>query len=679
MNPNLRALLLASLAATVVSAALDAAAPGGDLYMALPGLGLAVGVLAFTHALELFAGTFALAICVALSVLWSEAGGPRRRLAPLLPWVGAALAVASVRAHLVVYATFATYLPANLGLLGLFVATGTACSGALGRGQAPTTRFAWGLFVATPAFALAGAAGAQVFAARLDIDEYPTLRLALAQIGHLLWLIGLWHCARRLPPGLLGSLARVWPVAALVGLAYGAQALGLLELGRPLFLARTTLGSSLASLHPYAVESEQPQRKVPDDPQGVARFLRHARMPTLPADFDLTRYNVLWLMSEATRFDKTSLGRKNDSITTPNLLDLRRSGAFSWKRAFAPSSGTFLSLSSIFGMGYPSMLPLETWQKPWTGEVFLPRDNPAQLFSDAGHHTFWISHNNAKCFAKTVLGVQAGFGDRKLIRSSKMTDRSIADAAVTALGERAAAGQPFFGFVFFVSPHSPYAPHYFNMPGRTPLQLYRQELRYMDEQVGRVLDALDALGLSERTIVIYAGDHGEEFREHGGAYHRATVYTESINVPLLVRIPGLKGRTIKEPTSVGYVLPWLLLHGTPAMKAVAGARMRTQFGPMLEHTGGAVVAEVLGHDRMKSTLVYDDLKLNYDFRAQRTEVYRTKGDRLEHNDRFLKEPALALEAMTRLTAYRDVRAARRRFTLRPDKLDPRGAATAATP
>jgi arylsulfatase A-like enzyme len=260
-----------------------------------------------------------------------------------------------------------------------------------------------------------------------------------------------------------------------------------------------------------------------------------------------------------------------------------------------------------------------------------------------------------------------------------MTDRSIADAAVAALGERAAAGQPFFGFVFFVSPHSPYVPHYLDMPGRTHLETYHQELRYMDEQVGRVLDALDALALSKRTIVIYAGDHGEEFREHGGAHHRATVYTESINVPLLVRIPGLVGRTIKEPTSVGYVLPWLLLHGTPAMKAAAGARMRTQFGPMLEHTGGAVVSEVLGHDRMKSTLIYDDLKLNYDYRAQRTEVYRTRADRLEHNDLFLKDPPLAMEATKRLAAYRDVRAARRRFKLRPDKLDPRRSADARTP
>jgi hypothetical protein len=104
---------------------------------------------------------------------------------------------------------------------------------------------------------------------------------------------------------------------------------------------------------------------------------------------------------------------------------------------------------------------------------------------------------------------------------------------------------------------------------------------------------------------------------------------------------------------------------------VAEDRMRTQFGPMLRHTGGAVVAEVLGHDRMKSTLVYPDLKVNHDFRAQRTEVYRFADDYHEQHDLFLKDPQLALDAMKRVANYKDVRASRRRFALRPDKLDPR--------
>jgi hypothetical protein len=674
MNPNLRALLLAACLATLASALLDAAPAAAGLYRTLPGLALAVTALSFGHALELFAGSFALVACVALSLRWSAADGQRRALARLLPWLGALLAIGGARQHLVAYAAFAGHLPTNLGLLGVFVATGIACSGTLGRGEPATTRLEHALALAVPGLALLGAAAAQLFTARLHIDEYPTLRLTLVQLAHLLAVIGLWHAARRLPAQTLERVARPWAAAVLVALALALRVTPLLDFvdkGRPLFLARTTLGSSLAALQPYAVEDEQPQHEARDDPDGVARFLRHAQLPGLPADFDVTRYNVLWLMSEATRFDQTSLGSKKDPRLTPNLLELRASGAFSWKRAFAPSSGTFLSLSSLFGLGYPSLLELETWQKPWTGELLDTSVTAAKLFANAGHHTFWVSHNNASCFKKTVLGVQAGFQERTLVKTSKTTDRSIADAAIASLGTRALDPQPFFGFVFFVSPHSPYTPRYLDMPGRRPIEVYRQELRFMDEQLGRVLDALDDFGLSERTIVVFAGDHGEEFQDHGGAFHRATVYSESLRVPLLIRIPGLTGITIKEPTSVGYVLPWLLLHGSTEMKAAAEQRMRTQFGPMLEQTGGAVVSEVLGHDRMKSTLIYPDLKLNYDFRAQRTEVYRFDRDPHERTDLFLNDPALAVEALERLAGYREVRAARRRFKLRPDKLDPR--------
>lgn len=107
------------------------------------------------------------------------------------------------------------------------------------------------------------------------------------------------------------------------------------------------------------------------------------------------------------------------------------------------------------------------------------------------------------------------------------------------------------------------------------------------------------------------------------------------------------------------------------MKKQAEARIREHFGPMMKRTGGAVVSEVLGHDRMKSTLIYDDLKVNYDFRAQRTEVYRFAEDPGETKDLYRSDLTLAREAGQRVGAYREVRAARRRFTLRPDKLDPR--------
>jgi predicted AlkP superfamily pyrophosphatase or phosphodiesterase len=67
---------------------------------------------------------------------------------------------------------------------------------------------------------------------------------------------------------------------------------------------------------------------------------------------------------------------------------------------------------------------------------------------------------------------------------------------------------------------------------------YDAEIRFVDEQLRRLFDGLDAKGLLEETLVIVTADHGEEFREHGRISHSPAVYDELVGVPLLVADPG---------------------------------------------------------------------------------------------------------------------------------------------
>jgi iduronate 2-sulfatase len=61
---------------------------------------------------------------------------------------------------------------------------------------------------------------------------------------------------------------------------------------------------------------------------------------------------------------------------------------------------------------------------------------------------------------------------------------------------------------------------------------------YVDAQVGRVLDALDRLGLAERTIVVLWGDHGYSLGE-GDHWCKATNFERDTRVPLVIRVPGM--------------------------------------------------------------------------------------------------------------------------------------------
>ena len=108
----------------------------------------------------------------------------------------------------------------------------------------------------------------------------------------------------------------------------------------------------------------------------------------------------------------------------------------------------------------------------------------------------------------------------------------------------------------------------------------------LDDSMGRLLDALDALGLSERTLVIFAGDNGYLLGEHGMRAKRAA-YEGSIRIPLLVRWPGLgdsaRGLRVDAPVLNVDLAPTLLeLAGVEPPAPLHGRSL----GGLLEGRGG---------------------------------------------------------------------------------------------
>ena len=73
---------------------------------------------------------------------------------------------------------------------------------------------------------------------------------------------------------------------------------------------------------------------------------------------------------------------------------------------------------------------------------------------------------------------------------------------------------------------------------RTLIHGYYAALSYMDAQVGRVLDELDRLGLSEDTIIVLWGDHGYHLGDHG-MWTKHTNYEQANRIPIIIRAPGV--------------------------------------------------------------------------------------------------------------------------------------------
>jgi len=105
------------------------------------------------------------------------------------------------------------------------------------------------------------------------------------------------------------------------------------------------------------------------------------------------------------------------------------------------------------------------------------------------------------------------------------------------------------------------------------IALYDGEVAHSDAHVGRLLQALGELKLSERTLVIVFSDHGEGFWEHGKLLHGYGLQEELVHVPLLMRLPKVlpAGLRVKGNASHVDVLPTALgLLGLPKPKVMHG-------------------------------------------------------------------------------------------------------------
>lgn len=133
------------------------------------------------------------------------------------------------------------------------------------------------------------------------------------------------------------------------------------------------------------------------------------------------------------------------------------------------------------------------------------------------------------------------------------------ELALERLGAR--DDRPLFLWVHYFDAHAPYDP-----PAPYRGAGYDGEIGSMEQEIARLLLAVEGTGRWEQTGIVYAGDHGEAFGEHGERQHGFFIYDVTLRVPLVVKPPGPPVRPSRCDAPVGLIdvaptlLRWAEIH-----------------------------------------------------------------------------------------------------------------------
>ena len=254
--------------------------------------------------------------------------------------------------------------------------------------------------------------------------------------------------------------------------------------------------------------------------------------------------------------------------TTPNIDNLA-SKSVVFSNVYSQATWTLPSAGTIFTSLYPSQHGLVTQESPSFDKSFATFAEVLQnnSYTTAG----FVDHAHVSA----QYGFARGFAywDQKGAFEDKRFPNETKYSGIEKVNGRAEdwilqnKGKKFFLFLHYFNLHAPYISpqpylNYFdpsyngslntygklesdiqaNIKNPNDLQhliaQYDGDIRYVDSEVGKLLNFLDKEGLERKTVIIILGDHGEEFMQHGRIGHTLYLYKNILHVPVIIHFPS---------------------------------------------------------------------------------------------------------------------------------------------
>lgn len=131
---------------------------------------------------------------------------------------------------------------------------------------------------------------------------------------------------------------------------------------------------------------------------------------------------------------------------------------------------------------------------------------------------------------------------------------------------------------------------------RKAMQAYYACVSMVDEQVGRLMSALEKLEIDKKTIVVFWSDHGYHLGEHNGIWQKRTLFEQGSRAPVIVRVPGAKGNGQACHRIVEFVdlYPTIVdCAGMNIPSEISGRSLKPLLENPLKEWNGAAITQIL--------------------------------------------------------------------------------------
>lgn len=414
-------------------------------------------------------------------------------------------------------------------------------------------------------------------------------------------------CGKICRPAVMATLGGIWAVA------FGYS---LLCTGHADFFADTEILAQQDAL-PYIVTvrmrkflrrlgfKEPDRKKIPAfaDANSEKASLKYPRQDIV-RNPNRKKYNIIWLVAESLRADflkEDIMPRTWKYAQTAARFDNHYSGGHGTRPAM------FSMFYGLYGLNW------DVFMNQRRGPVFIDwllEDNYQFLCQTSADFTY-------PEFDKTIF---AALHQDVLVEVDAKTpwqkDEKLIDDLISFVKNRDKS-RPFFTFGFFESTHAPYTfpesaviredymkkINYATVSEKDAQQLYNRDCNaahYLDTLFAKVTAMLDDdPELRDNTIVVFTGDHGEEFFEKGRLGHNSTFSEEQIRIPLILKLPGKTPSVCEKMTHHTDIVPTLAPYlgvETPAADYCLGHDLMDDYNRQFFLVCGWKIAVLINHD-----------------------------------------------------------------------------------